>query len=95
MYINICRRFQIRLVGADPIRLCSCYGCSPTLSLTLKNLGALYKRQGKLEAASALENIASQQTPGQTVSKVKSFLNLMGPWGGAGLCSLSPQPDTS
>jgi len=36
-------------------------GDSPTLTMTLKNLGALYKRQGKLQAASALDDIASQQ----------------------------------
>jgi len=47
------------------VQLCS--GCSPTLTVTLKNLGALYKRQGKLEAALALENIALQQGPWQTV----------------------------
>ena len=35
--------------------------------MTLKNLGALYKRQGKLKAASALESIASQQGPLQIV----------------------------
>lgn len=38
-----------------------CY--SPTLSMTRKNLGVLYKRQGKLEAASMLENMTLQLGP--------------------------------
>jgi len=45
--------------------------CSPTLSMTLKNLGALYKRQGKVDAALALENIVSHQEPWQTVRRKK------------------------
>lgn len=32
--------------------------CSPTVNTTLKNLGALYRRQGKLEAAETLEECA-------------------------------------
>lgn len=32
--------------------------CSPTVTTTLKNLGALYKRQGKFEAAETLEEAA-------------------------------------
>lgn len=31
---------------------------SPTVNTTLKNLGALYRRQGKLEAAETLEECA-------------------------------------
>jgi kinesin light chain len=31
---------------------------SPTVTTTLKNLGALYKRQGKFEAAETLEEAA-------------------------------------
>jgi kinesin light chain len=34
------------------------YFCSPTVSTTLKNLGALYRRQGKYEAAETLEECA-------------------------------------
>jgi hypothetical protein len=33
---------------------------SPTVTTTLKNLGALYRRQGKLEAANTLEECASR-----------------------------------
>lgn len=32
--------------------------CSPTVVTTLKNLGALYRRQGKFEAAETLEDCA-------------------------------------
>lgn len=32
--------------------------CSPTVTTTLKNLGALYRRQGKFEAAETLEEAA-------------------------------------
>ena len=35
---------------------------SPTVTTTLKNLGALYRRQGKYEAAQTLENCASRAT---------------------------------
>lgn len=38
-----------------PPPLCS---CSPTVTTTLKNLGALYRRQGKYEAADTLEEAA-------------------------------------
>lgn len=31
---------------------------SPTVATTLKNLGALYRRQGKFEAADTLEDCA-------------------------------------
>lgn len=33
---------------------------SPTVNTTLKSLGALYRRQGKLEAAETLEECASK-----------------------------------
>lgn len=36
----------------------SIYYCSPTVNTTLRNLGALYRRQGKLEAAETLEECA-------------------------------------
>ncbi|CAK8690536.1 unnamed protein product [Clavelina lepadiformis] len=35
---------------------------SPTVTTTLKNLGALYRRQGKYEAAQTLENCASRSS---------------------------------
>uniref|UniRef100_A0A8C6LVC9 Kinesin light chain n=1 Tax=Nothobranchius furzeri TaxID=105023 RepID=A0A8C6LVC9_NOTFU len=35
-------------------------GCSPTVNTTLRNLGALYRRQGKLEAAETLEECAAR-----------------------------------
>ena len=34
--------------------------CSPTVATTLKNLGALYRRQGKLDAAETLEECAAK-----------------------------------
>jgi len=49
--------------------------------MTLKNLGALYKRQGKLQAASALDDIASQQQPHQAVCQLGLFVPV--------LCSIS------
>uniref|UniRef100_A0A8C2ZG07 Kinesin light chain n=1 Tax=Cyclopterus lumpus TaxID=8103 RepID=A0A8C2ZG07_CYCLU len=38
----------------------ACKGDSPTVNTTLKSLGALYRRQGKLEAAETLEECASK-----------------------------------
>lgn len=39
----------------------SCYPVhSPTVNTTLRSLGALYRRQGKLEAAHTLEDCASR-----------------------------------
>lgn len=35
-----------------------CYITSPTVNTTLRNLGALYRRQGKMEAAETLEECA-------------------------------------
>lgn len=37
-----------------------CFLGSPTVNTTLKSLGALYRRQGKLEAAETLEECASK-----------------------------------
>lgn len=37
-----------------------CTFCSPTVTTTLKNLGALYRRQGKFEAAETLEEAAKR-----------------------------------
>lgn len=34
--------------------------CSPTVTNTLRSLGALYRRQGKLEAAETLEECATK-----------------------------------
>lgn len=34
--------------------------CSPTVNTTLRNLGALYRRQGKMEAAETLEECATR-----------------------------------
>ena len=51
---------------------------SPTVTTTLKNLGALYRRQGKYEAAETLEDCAQRSkkdgadqpnAPGQPASK--------------------------
>jgi len=43
---------------------------SPTVTTTLKNLGALYRRQGKYEAAQTLENCASRSSQqSQSASK--------------------------
>lgn len=39
---------------------CVLFFCSPTVNTTLKSLGALYRRQGKLEAAETLEECASK-----------------------------------
>ncbi|MBN3294873.1 KLC1 protein, partial [Amia calva] len=48
----------------------ACKVDSPTVTTTLKNLGALYRRQGKFEAAETLEEAAmrsrKQASPGQT-----------------------------
>ena len=59
------------LLPGDPISLCLVFSfvpsslpslvspCrSPTVNTTLRNLGALYRRQGKLEAAETLEECA-------------------------------------
>lgn len=42
------------------LRQAACLPCSPTVNTTLKSLGALYRRQGKLEAAETLEECASK-----------------------------------
>uniref|UniRef100_H3AWR0 Kinesin light chain n=1 Tax=Latimeria chalumnae TaxID=7897 RepID=H3AWR0_LATCH len=43
---------------STPTLLWSFSPCSPTVNTTLKSLGALYRRQGKLEAAETLEECA-------------------------------------
>lgn len=55
--------------------LVSCVS-SPTVNTTLRNLGALYRRQGKLEAAETLEECAvrsRKQVSG--ISKPKIFVS--------------------
>ncbi len=42
--------------------------CSPTVTTTLKNLGALYRRQGKYEAAETLEECAMRSRKNINVS---------------------------
>lgn len=46
---------------------------SPTVNTTLKNLGALYRRQGKIDAAETLEECAmrSKHASQQPVSKTQ------------------------
>ncbi|XP_076282926.1 kinesin light chain isoform X4 [Lasioglossum baleicum] len=44
---------------------------SPTVTTTLKNLGALYRRQGKYEAADTLEDCALRSRKEQTLEFVK------------------------
>ena len=43
---------------------------SPTVSTTLKNLGALYRRQGKYEAAETLEECAMRSKKNYEKSKL-------------------------
>ena len=47
---------------------------SPTVTTTLRNLGALYRRQGKFEAAETLEECALRSR--QNVSSVSDLCNL-------------------
>ncbi|NXT40234.1 KLC1 protein, partial [Pelecanoides urinatrix] len=46
---------------------------SPTVTTTLKNLGALYRRQGKFEAAETLEEAAMRSRKQATCNKIKPF----------------------
>lgn len=49
---NVCSHYiKIDLLVSLPLT-------SPTVNTTLRNLGALYRRQGKLEAAETLEECA-------------------------------------
>lgn len=48
---------------------------SPTVTTTLKNLGALYRRQGKFEAAETLEEAAMRSR--KQVSRVPSIFHLL------------------
>lgn len=47
---------------------------SPTVTTTIKNLGALYRRQGKYEAADTLEDCALRSRREQTLGKVAQIL---------------------
>jgi len=57
-----------------------CVCSSPTVTTTLKNLGALYRRQGKHEAAETLEECAmrSRKNVGATLllSRAKQFMRV-------------------
>uniref|UniRef100_A0A6Q2X6M7 Kinesin light chain n=1 Tax=Esox lucius TaxID=8010 RepID=A0A6Q2X6M7_ESOLU len=44
--------------GCFSLLMSHLHPCSPTVNTTLRNLGALYRRQGKLEAAETLEECA-------------------------------------
>lgn len=49
--------------------------CSPTVNTTLRNLGALYRRQGKLEAAETLEECAVRSRKQvSTINQTNVFL---------------------
>ncbi|NXL38848.1 KLC1 protein, partial [Glaucidium brasilianum] len=54
----------------------ACKVDSPTVTTTLKNLGALYRRQGKFEAAETLEEAAMRSRKQATCNKIKPFLIL-------------------
>ncbi|NXC21900.1 KLC1 protein, partial [Corythaeola cristata] len=51
----------------------ACKVDSPTVTTTLKNLGALYRRQGKFEAAETLEEAAMRSRKQATCNKIKPF----------------------
>lgn len=51
--------------------------CSPTVNTTLKSLGALYRRQGKLEAAETLEECASKSRKQVLHTVLQDLLNLL------------------
>lgn len=54
---------------------------SPTVTTTLKNLGALYRRQGKYEAAETLEDAALRAK--KQVIFVSRHLFFFEQWGGS------------
>lgn len=53
---------------------------SPTVNTTLRNLGALYRRQGKLEAAETLEECALRSRKQVRDQEGKEVCKV-GPWG--------------
>ena len=48
------------VLGTTEFETIPCLTHSPTVNTTLRSLGALYRRQGKLEAAHTLEDCASR-----------------------------------
>lgn len=54
---------------------------SPTVNTTLRNLGALYRRQGKLEAAETLEECAVRSRRQVTPGGPSSGGGTLGFWG--------------
>lgn len=52
---------------------------SPTVNTTLRNLGALYRRQGKLEAAETLEECA-QRSRKQVRDQEEKWVRKVGLW---------------
>lgn len=69
------RLFSSSTEGLWVITFLSWFLSSPTVTTTLKNLGALYKRQGKFEAAETLEEAALRSR-----KQVKCW---RGVWGGS------------
>ena len=61
-------------VGAVSHVTCVCVCCSPTVTTTLKNLGALYRRQGKYEAAETLEECANRSRRTNVRASAAHFL---------------------
>lgn len=57
--------------------------CSPTVNTTLRNLGALYRRQGKLEAAETLEECAVRSRKQVRSPQYRAVVHLCNPgaWG--------------
>ncbi|VDO06791.1 unnamed protein product [Rodentolepis nana] len=62
--------------GGAPSRLviaiCNPYRCIPTIATTLRNLGALYRRSGKFEAAEVIEECAGRPSKSSEGAKGKS-----------------------
>ena len=75
---NVNKLFHYKKSDLSHVHLCVC--CSPTVTTTLKNLGALYRRQGKHEAAETLEECAmrSRKNVGATLllSRAKQFMRV-------------------
>lgn len=57
--LGLCNLCNIICFVQIQITKLSC-ASSPTVNTTLRNLGALYRRQGKLEAAETLEECAAR-----------------------------------
>uniref|UniRef100_A0A671NF38 Kinesin light chain n=1 Tax=Sinocyclocheilus anshuiensis TaxID=1608454 RepID=A0A671NF38_9TELE len=52
--------YYLNLFIINTLTLLTFLSCSPTVNTTLKSLGTLYRRQGKLEAAETLEECATK-----------------------------------